>query len=54
MKMSETDFIELVTDLANSDCCTGEMGCDMDNTSLNERVDCANCWAKRLSNCIEI
>ncbi|MEG2919095.1 MAG: hypothetical protein RR851_14315 [Clostridium sp.] len=54
IKMSEVDFIELVMDLASSDCCTGDMECNKENTSLNEQLDCANCWAKRLGKYIEV
>lgn len=50
--MSETDFLELVNDLAESYACTGKEECNKSH-SHNEKLDCCNCWAKRLNKIIE-
>lgn len=49
--MSETDFIELVNNLAESDDCTGREECNR-SQSFDLELDCRNCWAKRLSEII--
>lgn len=53
VRMSESDFIELVTNLSQSDCCTGDMECSKDTTSYDESLDCAKCWTKRLNKYVE-
>lgn len=53
IKMSESDFMDLVTDLSQSECCTGDMECSKEKTSGDESLDCANCWSKRLNKYIQ-
>lgn len=50
--MSETNFIELVNNLAESDDCTGREECNKSH-SYDLKLDCCNCWAKRLGEIIK-
>lgn len=47
IKMSETDFIELTTNLADEEICIRY------NEVARCKNGCANCWAKMLSKYIE-
>lgn len=45
--MSESDFIDLVTNLANETCC------NRNNSKECVEGNCDNCWAKLLNKFIE-
>ena len=49
IKMIEGDFIGLVTELAEGHDCTNVTEC-----CVGSEGDCAECWAKRLSEIISV
>lgn len=53
IRMNKNNFMELVTNLAKTECCTGDMQCSKETTTNNEDKDCIICWTKRLKKYIE-